>query len=262
MSWIKFETATSHKPEVWQMAQDLGIDPDAVVGKLLRVWAWFDEQTENGNAPSVTKALLDRYVGVTGFVTAMLQVGWLSEDETGISIPNFDRHNGSTAKKRASTAKRVAESRVKEGDVTQEYENCNASNVTSALPREEKIREREDKNNNTPHSPPRGKREKPATYQFTLADIPPELGTNDFRRAWANWILHRREIKKPITATSAKSQLKWCAAQGERQAVAAIEYTIRKGWQGLERCPKEEKPRQSFEEMVAEFRREPQSADI
>jgi hypothetical protein len=262
MNWIKFETATSHKPEVWQMAQDLGIDPDAVVGKLLRVWAWFDEQTENGNAPSVTKALLDRYVGVTNFCESMKNAGWLIEQDSTIQLPNFDRHNGATAKKRVLSAKRVANYRNCNADVTPLKQNCNAASVTDALPRIDKIREDKNTNTNTPHSPPRGKREKPATYQFTLADIPPELGTNDFRRAWANWILHRREIKKPITATSAKSQLKWCAAQGERQAVAAIEYTIRKGWQGLERCPKEEKPKQSFEEMVAEFHREPQDANI
>ena len=80
LNWIKFETTTSDKPEVWAIANELGIDPDAVVGKLLRVWAWFDEQTENGNAPSVTSALLDRRVGVTGFVKSVIQTGWLEDD--------------------------------------------------------------------------------------------------------------------------------------------------------------------------------------
>jgi hypothetical protein len=36
-NWIKFDTSTSDKPEVWAIAESLGIDPDAVVGKLLRV---------------------------------------------------------------------------------------------------------------------------------------------------------------------------------------------------------------------------------
>lgn len=74
--WIKFEICTPDKAEVWQIADTLSIDPDAVVGKLLRVWIWFDQQTENGNAPSVTKKLLDRSVGVLGFATrAYLQDG-------------------------------------------------------------------------------------------------------------------------------------------------------------------------------------------
>lgn len=133
INWIKFETTTSDKPEVWAIASDLGIDPDAVVGKLLRVWAWFDEQTESGNAPSVTAALLDRRVGVSGFVTAVVRAGWLSDDGEKLQIVNFERHNGETAKTRALTAKRVA--KHKAGNV-----NGNAPSVTSALPREEKSR--------------------------------------------------------------------------------------------------------------------------
>jgi hypothetical protein len=75
--WIKFETCTHDKSEVWAIAATLGIDADAVVGKLLRVWAWFDEHTSEGNADtvtsSVTKTLLDRLVGVNGFCNAMVQ---------------------------------------------------------------------------------------------------------------------------------------------------------------------------------------------
>ena len=41
--WLKFEKVTMDKPEVFEMAGILGIDPDAVVGKLLRVWSWFDD---------------------------------------------------------------------------------------------------------------------------------------------------------------------------------------------------------------------------
>ena len=138
--WIKFETATSDKPEVWAMAQSLGIDADAVVGKLLRVWAWFDQQTQEGNAvgngasvtSSVTKALLDRRVGVSGFCDSMILSGWMADDGQSLTLPNFDRHNGKTAKTRAMTAKRVATHKAK----------SNASSVTSsvssALPREEK----------------------------------------------------------------------------------------------------------------------------
>ena len=141
--WIKFETSTSDKPEVWAMAQSLGIDADAVVGKLLRVWAWFDQQTQEGNATgngasvttSVTKALLDRRVGVSGFCDSMILSGWMNDDGQSLTLPNFDRHNGKTAKTRAMTAKRVATHKAK----------SNASSVTSsvsgALPREEKNRE-------------------------------------------------------------------------------------------------------------------------
>ena len=132
--WIKFELTTMDKPEVCLIADLAGIDPDAVVGKLMRVWAWFDQQTENGNAPSVSKKLLDRSVGVTGFCDHMKSVGWMAEAEGVISLPLFERHNGKTAKNRLLTAKRVANHKASTG-------KSNAANVSGALPKEEKRRE-------------------------------------------------------------------------------------------------------------------------
>lgn len=129
--WIKFEIATPDKPEVWQIAESLSIDPDAVVGKLLRVWSWFDQQTEIGNAPSVSKLLLDRLVGVSGFCKVVIATGWMIDDGGVLTLPHFDRHNGKTAKNRALTAKRVAEHK----------KNGNAKVTVDALPKEEKRRE-------------------------------------------------------------------------------------------------------------------------
>lgn len=140
MNWIKFEIGTSDKLEVWRIADILGIDPDAVIGKLLRIWAWFDQQTVDGNAVSVTTtstiALLDRKVGVSGFCVAMIQVGWMREETDRLTLPNFDRHNGKTAKNRALTAKRVANHKL----------TSNAEVTRTALPREEKTTE--EKSNN------------------------------------------------------------------------------------------------------------------
>ncbi|MDO7911368.1 DnaT-like ssDNA-binding domain-containing protein [Pseudomonas sp. 22-AL-CL-001] len=140
--WIKFELTTMDKPEVCQIADLAGIDPDAVVGKLMRVWGWFDQQTEEGNAPSVSKKLLDRIVGVLGFCDHMKSVGWMVEADGVISLPHFERHNGKTAKNRALTARRVSNHKNGNGE-------GNARSVKSALPREEKRRE-EEKNSHTP----------------------------------------------------------------------------------------------------------------
>ena len=107
MAWIKVENCTPDKPEIFRIADQLGIDPDAALGKLIRVWIWADSQTYDGNASSVTQSLLDRVAGVTGFASAMISAGWLSEIEDGFVFVNFDRHNGQTAKTRALTSKRV-----------------------------------------------------------------------------------------------------------------------------------------------------------
>lgn len=144
--WLKVQKITPDKPEVWAIASGLGLDPDAVFGKLFRVWSWFDEHSESGNAPSVTAALLDRVVGVTGFCDAVVAAGWMFNDGTTLTLPNFDRHNGKTAKSRALTAKRVADHK-RSGNA-----KGNAPSVTTALPRKEK----EKKKSNTPPKPPKG----------------------------------------------------------------------------------------------------------
>lgn len=128
--WIKFELTTLDKPEVCQIADMADIDPDAVVGKLMRVWGWFDQQTETGNAPSVSKKLLDRIVGVIGFCEHMKSVAWMIEADGVISLPHFERHNGRTAKNRLLTAKRVANHKATNG-------KGNSASVSGALPKED-----------------------------------------------------------------------------------------------------------------------------
>jgi len=128
--WIKFELTTLDKPEVCQIGDLADIDPDAVVGKLMRVWGWFDQQTEDGNAPSVSKKLLDRQVGVIGFCEHMKSVGWMVEADGVISLPHFERHNGKTAKNRLLTAKRVANHKSANA-------KGNAPIVSGALPKED-----------------------------------------------------------------------------------------------------------------------------
>ncbi|MBC8722108.1 hypothetical protein F6X37_11035 [Paraburkholderia sp. 31.1] len=108
MSWLKIESSTPDKPEVWAIAAFLSLDRDAVMGKLIRVWRWFDEHTADGNARSVTRALVDSTAGVTGFADAMISVRWLTVDDNGISMPHFEWHTGAKAKRRARTAIRVS----------------------------------------------------------------------------------------------------------------------------------------------------------
>lgn len=136
--WLKFDASTPEKPEVLQITVAMGWDdPDLTVGKLLRVWRWFDQHTIDGNASGVTSALLDRIVGVTGLTQAMTNVGWLITTEGGLQLPNFERHNGKTAKDRALTAKRVANHKAN----AKSNDEGNGDSVTDALPREEKRRE-------------------------------------------------------------------------------------------------------------------------
>ena len=135
--WIKVENVTPDKPEIFLLAAMLDIDPDAALGKLIRLWVWADQQTYDGNAASVTLALLDRVSGVSGFAHALKKVGWLTELDTHFSFPNFTRHNGQSAKCRALSKLR-----------TEKYRRGgNCPSVTKTSP--EKRREEKRKRKNT-----------------------------------------------------------------------------------------------------------------
>lgn len=135
--WMKVELELPDKPEVHAIAGMLGLDSDMVVGKLFRVWQWFDKHTTDGNAFGVTYALLDRITSVSGFGEAMMFVGWLEQNDKILTMPKFDRHTSKSAKKRALTGSRVKNFR------SDTPENCNAQSVTKALPE----KRREEKNN-------------------------------------------------------------------------------------------------------------------
>jgi hypothetical protein len=238
--WIKFEISTSEKPEVWAMAQALGIDADAVVGKLLRVWAWFDQQTPDGNAASVTsalpsryqgvtsgvtKALLDRRVSVTGFCDAMISVGWMIESEGVVSLPNFDRHNGKTAKTRGLTAKRVASHKAKSnaGSVT--------SSVSDALPREEKRREEI----NTP-LPPKGEPSKPSKRKPKTTQgewiIPQGMNQSKILEALGHFEEMRKSKGKPIANRENLSRI-FPSFDDEAHLLYAITFATANEYQGI-----------------------------
>ncbi len=114
-NWIKLEVITPDKPEIFRLAEILNIDPDAALGKVIRFWAWADQQMIDGNAEcnarGVTKSAIDRITFMAGFADALIQVGWLVETNGVLSLPNFERHNGKSSKKRAVTNERVTKIR-------------------------------------------------------------------------------------------------------------------------------------------------------
>jgi hypothetical protein len=112
--WIKVQHTTADKPEVMQIAKALDVEPEQVCGHLLRVWAWADQQSLDGHAINVTERDIDRVARHAGFATAMREVGWLVGMNGTLSLPNFDRHNGETAKKRALASDRKRKEREEE----------------------------------------------------------------------------------------------------------------------------------------------------
>ena len=226
-AWIKIEDTTPDKPEVWAMAERLGIDADAVVGKLVRIWIWADQQTVNGNARSVTKALLDRCAGVTGFADAMMEAGWLVAADGGVSFVNFDRHNGETAKKRAQTARRVQRHRAQgdtpAGDAAERNAASVTDSVTKALP--EKRRE-EGKETHGPNG------EQGQPY------IPERMNTPECLKAYSDWCAYLDaaglEQRNP-KYNGPQAEALWAQANkiGPDRWPDCVRYSIANGYQSI-----------------------------
>lgn len=107
MSWIKVRTNLSDDPSVWEIADALNMDAFAVIGRLHSMWAWFDSQaTSDDPWVYVTSAAMDRRLACAGWCAAVAAAGWLLIDGNRLGIPNFDRHNGQSAKERALTQAR------------------------------------------------------------------------------------------------------------------------------------------------------------
>lgn len=145
--WIKMEHTTPDKPEVVGIAARLKIEQDSVTGKLSRIWIWADQNSVDGSAVGITEAFIDALTRKRGFAAAMRVVGWLEGDDGALSFPGFLRHNGTSAKVRAETNRRVAKHRKGKQNVTQE-------SLQKPLP--EKRREEESTLTECPHSPPEG----------------------------------------------------------------------------------------------------------
>lgn len=54
-----------------------------------------------------------------------------------------------------------------------------------------------------------------------------------FKKTWNDWILHRKEIKKPLSYLAQRKQLDKFSALSEELAIKAIDHSICNGYQGV-----------------------------
>ncbi|MCE3019062.1 MAG: hypothetical protein ACK56W_24850 [Pirellula sp.] len=222
MTWIKVDTSLPDKPEVFRISELLKIDRDTVVGKLLRIWAWADTHTCGGqtNATCVSTKLLDAIAHQEGFSNAMEKAGWLICTSDGFSFPNFERHNGATAKSRALTAKRVAA----------HSKRTNAELTIDALAREEKIRVEEIQNSESlsvssevKTKPPKPKVSKP---EWTM----PEGVDPDH---WRDWMLNRK-AKRANNTPSAWAKIEREAVKAGLDIASVVQICAERSWARFE----------------------------
>lgn len=88
--------------EVDNMSDILETDTPTVIGLLFLFWSYADDNSADGELTVSGKAI-DRRTA-PGFSDALRKVGWLAGRDGSLTLPNFNRHNGSSAKARALEA--------------------------------------------------------------------------------------------------------------------------------------------------------------
>ena len=199
--WIKMRIDLMEDPAVMQMADELGIRVEAIVGYCHALWSWVSRQCHADTVTGVTLASLGRRINLPGFPELMCDVGWLEYDDAGelpvIRIPNWDRHLSQSAKKRANDATRQAKRRK---SVTKMSQPKRDASVT----REEK--RREEKN------------------------IPTPTQAEGFADEWSRWCEFRFSVDgREVNQIQAETILMDLHRRGADKARRDIDFSIQKG---------------------------------
>lgn len=104
--WIKWTKGLVDHPKVVRISSALNADRMRTASALMVLWEWADGITANGIVTGVSASIVDDVSRTPGLSKAMMSVGWLVEDAQGLVFPDFERHNGQSAKRRAMEAER------------------------------------------------------------------------------------------------------------------------------------------------------------
>lgn len=136
--WIKMRASLWTDPRVIRLARVTRVKRSSVTGALYRLWSLSDTHTTDGRLEGYTADDIDADVEIPGFAEALADphVDWLELGDDFVQVRRFEDHMSKSAKRRASTAKRVSRHRKRNENVTPERYD--------GVTREEKRREDDD----------------------------------------------------------------------------------------------------------------------
>ena len=96
------------------------------------------------------------------------------------------------------------------------------------------------KTSDTPPENKRSPRQKTGTYSnrdinsdIKSLMLPPLPHSDGFAKVWEEWVIYRKERKKPLTPSTIKAQLDFLTQLTEQEATDVISKSIQCGWLGL-----------------------------
>lgn len=156
--WLPVRLNLKDDPAVIAISTAVGLEDYAVVGRLVALWSWANQHSEDGTiSAAVTAEWVDRFLSCPGFATAMIAAGWLILDggESGrISFPAFHVWNSDGAKSRL---KRTLDRRRQRGQSVADLSPKTATSVAGVSPKNGDESATTEQNrteeNKTPHTP-------------------------------------------------------------------------------------------------------------
>jgi len=113
--WIPVSLDLPRKREVLIIASRLKWSRYEVVGRLVEFWAWVSTESVDGRIDGLSVDVLASIHGFDRrFLGVLLDVGWLTQDEAGLIIPNFQRWLSHSAKRRLQAAERQRRARARD----------------------------------------------------------------------------------------------------------------------------------------------------
>lgn len=137
-------------PKVVRMASALKADRLRVIGGLWSVWSAFDAHSTDGLLEGYTLQSIDEDLGWRGFGSAMESVGWLLESESGLQVPDFETHNGASAKRRATDSKLKQSNRSADKSANGSWTDGGQMSASDADIKRTRVREEKEKTPPTP----------------------------------------------------------------------------------------------------------------
>jgi hypothetical protein len=225
--WIKMRGNLWDDPRVTRIVDLTDSSEAAVVGGLYWLWATADQHTTDGVMLGLSIKGIDRKTGIKGFGDALVLIGWIADHPEGIRIVDFEQHNGTSAKKRCQTAKRVAnftakqtEDEVANDEVTQEEYETNAPSVSDALAREEKRREDSNTSLSSAKLPTAPHLAIIDLYHAALPELPACRVESDSRKraisSFWKWVFTSKRSDGQPRASTEKQALDWIDAYFRR----------------------------------------------
>jgi len=125
--WIKFRIKLWHDPRVRFLSRKCPASTGQVVGALVRLWSLADQFAHEENGAGVLRGYtpddINDEVGIPNFVQS-LPADWCEIRGDALYLPQYQEHNGTTAKSRAGDAKRKRASRKRPKNVRTQPDKC------------------------------------------------------------------------------------------------------------------------------------------